>query len=231
MAGGRFALGLGSGTRGVRRWYGAELDPAGPRMADYAERLRDAWEGLDDPPPIFGAALNPIMARWIRRSCDGVVLHPVAIARHHLDTRLRPELDGDGDFHVAAWCVTSIDADEALARERARRQLAFYFSTPSYRTVAVGTDWEGVPIAVRESFDASERRASWTELAPLVPDAVVDELCLAGTPDGVRARLPELEADLAARGIGELVLQTVGADGTEEEIVANCELIAEELGR
>lgn len=237
LSGGRFALGIGSGTRGVRRWYGADFDPPGTRIAEYAAALRDAWASNPDlpvAPPIYGAALNPVMGRLVRRSCDGALLHPIALARHHLETRLLPALQAQGetandDFHIAAWCVTSIHPDESIARERARRQLAFYFSTPSYRTVAEGTSWEAVPGAVRDAFDSSDRRATWSDLSHLVPDAVVDEIALAGSPESVRSRLVELEPELASLGITELVFQTVGADLEEAEIVANCESIASEL--
>jgi alkanesulfonate monooxygenase SsuD/methylene tetrahydromethanopterin reductase-like flavin-dependent oxidoreductase (luciferase family) len=139
---------------------------------------------------------------------------------------LRPD---PSEFEIVAWCITSIDDDDALARERARRQLAFYFSTPSYRTVAEGTSWEEVPLAIRAAFDASDRKASWTELAELVPDELIDELGLVGTPAAVRERLEALEPELAGLGITELVFQTVGADLSEAEIVTNCQLIASEL--
>jgi alkanesulfonate monooxygenase SsuD/methylene tetrahydromethanopterin reductase-like flavin-dependent oxidoreductase (luciferase family) len=230
----RFGLGISSGTRGVRRWYEAEFEPPGPRIAEYADKLRAAWEKNPDltvPPPIYGAAVNPIMAKLVRRSCDGVLLHPLALARTHYESRIRPELEGAGDgFEIVAWCITSIDADEDVARERARRQLAFYFSTPSYRTVVEGTAWEEVPLQIREAFDASDRKAAWSELANLVPDQLVDELALVGTPSAVRERLETLETELEGMGITELVFQTVGADLTEGEIVTNCELIASELG-
>jgi alkanesulfonate monooxygenase SsuD/methylene tetrahydromethanopterin reductase-like flavin-dependent oxidoreductase (luciferase family) len=231
----RFALGISSGTRGVRRWYESEFEPPGPKIAEYAGKLRAAWAqnpDLRQPPPIYGAALNPIMGKLVRRSCDGALLHPLALARTHLTTRLLPALQsGDGDFAIIAWCITSIDANGELARERARRQLAFYLSTPSYRTVAEGTAWEAVPLRIREAFDSSDRKATWTELARLVPEELVDELALVGTPSAVRERLPALELELAGLGITELVFQTVGADLSEAEIVTNCRLIASELGR
>lgn len=230
---GRFALGISSGTRGVRRWYDAEFDPPGPRLAAYADALREAWRtdtALEATPPIFGAALNPIMTRLTARSCDGIVLHPLGRARVHLHERLLPALrrgqqERGGPLELAAWCVTSIDADAERARERARAQLAFYFSTPSYRTVVEGTDWEEVPGRVREAFDASGRRAPWSELAPLVPDELVDELAVWGSPTSVVGQVEALEAELAEVGVSELVLQTVGADLDEAEVVDNCDQI------
>jgi alkanesulfonate monooxygenase SsuD/methylene tetrahydromethanopterin reductase-like flavin-dependent oxidoreductase (luciferase family) len=240
LSGGRFGLGISTGTRGVRRWYGADFEPPAPALAAYAGDLREAWgrmPDLVDPPKVYGAVLNPIMTRHVARSCDGALLHALALSRTHLRERVVPALeaglrqrDREGDFEIAAWCITSIDDDEELARENARRQLAFYLSTPSYRTVAEGTSWEGVAAAVRDAFDASDRKASWGELAHLIPDEVLDELTISGSPASARTRAAELESELATLGVTELVFQTAGADVTAGELISNCEQIADVLG-
>ena len=41
---GRFTLGLGAGTRGLRRWFGVEEDHPAPRFAEYADLIRAAWQ-------------------------------------------------------------------------------------------------------------------------------------------------------------------------------------------
>lgn len=240
LSGGRFALGISSGTRGVRRWYGAEFEPPAPAIAEYATALRQAWSempGLGAPPKVYGAVLNPAMTRHVARSCDGALLHALALSRTHLRERVVPALEtglerreDGGELEIAAWCITSIDADEERARENARRQLAFYLSTPSYRTVAEGTSWEGVATAVREAFDASDRKAAWGELSHLIPDPVVDELTISGSPATARARARELEAELGELGVTELVFQTAGADVSAGELISNCEQIADLLG-
>jgi alkanesulfonate monooxygenase SsuD/methylene tetrahydromethanopterin reductase-like flavin-dependent oxidoreductase (luciferase family) len=239
LSGGRFSLGISSGTRGVRRWYDAEFDPPAPAIEAYVGALRQAWSADTEPPgappPVYGAVLNPIMTRYVARSCDGALLHALAIGRVHLRERLLPALrEGaagrDAPLTVVAWCITSIDDDEEQARARARAQLAFYLSTPSYRTVAEGTDWESVPTAVRDAFDESGRKASWDELGWLIPDALVDELTLAGTPTSIRVRAQALEAELADDGVHEIVFQTVGAGLDEAELVSNCRQIINVLG-
>ena len=240
LAGGRFALGISSGTRGVRRWYGAEFDPPAPSIAAYADALREAWAKDPDlpvPPKLYAAALNPIMTRTVARSCDGALLHALALSRVHLHERVLPALreglsqrTDDSPFEVAAWCITAVDEDEEHARELARRQLAFYLSTPSYRTVTAGTSWESVADEVREAFDASDRKAAWGDLSSLIPDAVVDELTIAGPPAAARAKATALEAELGEQGITELVFQTAGADISGDELISNCEQIADALG-
>lgn len=240
LSGGRFALGISSGTRGVRRWYGAEFEPPAPALAEYAGALREAWgkiPELQQPPKVYGAVLNPIMTRHVARSCDGALLHALGLSRTHLRERLLPALEkgieqrqDSRPLEIAAWCITSIDEDEERARENARRQLAFYLSTPSYRTVAEGTSWERVAGQVRDAFDASDRKAAWSELSHLIPDHVVDELTISGTPASAPERAAAMEAELAAAGVTELVFQTAGADVAAAELISSCEQIADVLG-
>jgi alkanesulfonate monooxygenase SsuD/methylene tetrahydromethanopterin reductase-like flavin-dependent oxidoreductase (luciferase family) len=240
LSGGRFSLGISSGTRGVRRWYGADFDPPAPSLAAYVDALREAWgkdPELQTPPKIYAAALNPIMTRTVGRSCDGALLHALALSRTHLHDRLLPALrEGlsqradDSPFEIAAWCITAVDEDEELARELARRQLAFYLSTPSYSTVTAGTSWESVAEAVRTSYDESDRKAAWSELSHLIPDEVVDELTIAGSASTARAKAAALGAELREEGVTELVFQTAGADVSGAELISNCEQIVDALG-
>lgn len=241
LAGGRFALGLGTGTRGVRRWYDAEFDPPAPRLAEYVGRLRETWATMPPlrdgrAPDVFAAGLHPFMVRTAARACSGVLLHPLALVGVHLQKRVLPALrQGAAErvvpepVQVAAWCVTSVDDDGDRARARAAAQLAFYLSTPSYGPVLAGTEWEPVGEAVRRAYDDSDRTASWSSLAELVPPSLVEEVTLAGTPSEVEQRAAALERSLGALGVTELVFQTVGADLPDGDVVGNCQQIIESL--
>ncbi|MGH8999349.1 MAG: LLM class flavin-dependent oxidoreductase, partial [Acidimicrobiia bacterium] len=210
-------------------------------LAAYVGELAECWSRWPDElsatgaPDVFAAALHPVMARTAARACGGVLLHPLALLRTHLTERVLPAVrrgadDRNGPVAVAAWCVTSIDDDAERAREHARRQIAFYFSTPSYGPVTAGTEWEPVAAAVRSAFEDSGRAARFGDLAALVPDSLVDELAVAGDAAEARSQAQQRERVLAAAGIGEIVFQTVGADVSEAEVVANCHRIVESLG-
>lgn len=239
LTGGRFAIGLGSGTRGIRRLYGTEIDRAATWLSGYVAQLRRAWGSMPElsasgPPPVLGAALNPTMARIMARACDGVLLHPLALLRAHLVDRVLPairagEQAGSEPSTVSAWCITAIDRDRDAAREVGRRQAAFYLSTPSYASVVEGTPWDDVAAKVRTAFDASDRRATWASLAPLVPDALLDEIALTGTPEEVADQAEILERELGELGIDELVLQTVGAELDDAAVLRNCAEIIQQL--
>jgi alkanesulfonate monooxygenase SsuD/methylene tetrahydromethanopterin reductase-like flavin-dependent oxidoreductase (luciferase family) len=247
--GGRFALGLGTGTRGLRgRRYGVEWERPGARFAEYARLVRAAWtasDGLEfegefyrasvpgfalEPSAVrglrlYGAAVNAQMLRRVLATCDGVVLHAITAVPSYFDRTVAPALNAAPGRHAALWRITSVDDDRAVARERAKRSLAFYFTTPSYGPVVAGTAWEGPVGAIRDTFRASGGTTAWSRLAELVPEDMVDTLTLAGTPEEVRAGLERLEAWSAPRGVDELVLQTVGVGLEPQEAIDNCNAI------
>jgi alkanesulfonate monooxygenase SsuD/methylene tetrahydromethanopterin reductase-like flavin-dependent oxidoreductase (luciferase family) len=234
---GRFTLGLGAGTRGLRRRYGIEEDHPAARFAEYADLIRGAWQargsfefagrfftaqvpaiGYDtdrallDALEIHGSGVNRIILRTSAEHCHGVALHPLAGFGPYLDEVVVPAL-ADGaqraqwraaPLWTSLWYITSVHDDPAVARERAARLLAFYFSTPSYQTPILGTRWEQTGAQLRDGLRAGR---SWDELTRMVPPAMVEETCLAGTAAEVRDQLSAVTARLAPLGIDELVLE------------------------
>lgn len=241
LLGGRFSLGLGTGTRGVRRWYGAEFEPAATRFGEYVSELHRYWDEAAQPdwppaPRVFGAGLNPAMLRAVARSSDGLVLHPIAAARVHLRERVLPavrqglEQSGRAHCRIAVWCIASIAPDEDIARSNARRQLAFYLSTPSYAPVLEGSGFEGVARDIQAAFNDARPNVRWDQLEHLIPDAMLDELALAGTESTVRQRALSLEQELLEAGAEEVVFQTVGVEMSSEATIENCRAIVRSLG-
>jgi len=239
---GRFDLGLSAGTRGVRRWFGAEFDPPAPTMAAYVDSLREIWaksgEYADPPSRIYLAAFNEVMTRHSARVADGVLLHPLAAGGVHFRERILPAIErGSRDrvhtLEIVAWRITSIDVDEELARARAAAQLAFYLSTPSYSTALDGTEWEGIPRRVQEAFSGRDVSSAppWLEYGRAIPDAMIDEFALVCTPSNAATAIAGLEADLISAGIDEVVLQTVGAGLEDQTVIDNCRLIASSFAR
>jgi alkanesulfonate monooxygenase SsuD/methylene tetrahydromethanopterin reductase-like flavin-dependent oxidoreductase (luciferase family) len=259
VTGGRFALGLGTGTRGMRsRWYGVdEFDHPAARLEEYVGLMRAAWraeDGLEfrgrfyrarvpglalgaegpslDGLHVYGSGVNRTMLRIAARACDGVALHPLAAARAYLSETVVPALEeAAGErpepLRLACWCIASIDSDEEVARSNAKRSLAFYFSTPSYASVAAGASWAAAVPAIQAAFRDGQPSPDWDDLARLVPEEMVDELTVSGTPEGVRERLPRLEAELAEHGAEEVVFQTIGVGLTPEQTVENCAQIVD----
>lgn len=247
---GRFALGVGAGTKGVReRRYGVVFDHPAPRMAEYVELVRatlHARDGLSfqgkfyqiefpqfalphDPAltgsiELYGASLAPTMTRYVAGSCDGVALHSLALFEPYFSEVTVPAIRRGAEKagkmpRVAAWKIAAAFDDADHARRLARRQLAFYFSTPSYGAVVAGHRWAAVAATIREE---AKRRLyqEWDEVGKVIPDDMVDAMTIAGTPAEVRAGVAAMERDLAGSGVDEIVLQIVGGD-TPEETLSN----------
>lgn len=253
-SGGRFSLGIGAGTQGMRtRWYGIDdFDHPATRLAEYAQLMRAAWDastefrhegrfyrgsfdqldGQRPPVPLWGSGVNPTMLTVAARHFDGVALHPLASSTAYLDRVARPAFEagrpaGGAPAELAAWRLTSIDPDAGHARERARRSLAFYFSTPSYGGVATETGWGDIAAGIRAAY--REHGPQWTDLGRLVPRAMLDEFCLAGTPAEVRDGWTSLRTEYESRGVTEIVFQTASSGGDAEDTLDNLNRIVDVL--
>ena len=222
ITGGRFTLGLGAGTRGLRRSFGVEFEPPATRVGELVTQLRatwaePAWERAVPPPQIALAGVNEAMLRTAAHYGDRVVLHPLCLVEAHLHERVLPSIHtgrsrrDSSDVAVSAWCIASVDGDAETARERARRQLAFYLSTPGYRGVVEGTPFQVSAQQLREEF-VDSTPADWTALSRHVPDDLLDQVSVSGTADDVRSGVSRLRQQLSDIGIDELVLQIVYAD-------------------
>lgn len=253
---GRFVIGLGVGTQGMRsRWYGLpDFDHPASRIEEYVQVLRNAWQsenkfehkgrfyegnypsldGVRRPVPIWGSGINSAMLRISARSCDGVATHPLCANLKYLDKTVLPAINEGKEAHhrtveLAIWRITSINSNGDLARERARRNLAFYFSTPSYAAAAIDTGWGEISEKVQSLY--KEIGADWGKIAKLIPEEMVNEFTFAGTPEEVFDQWVSVEKDYQDRGVSEIVFQTVGSDDVEEETIENLHCIVTTFAR
>lgn len=239
---GRFTLGIGAGTRGLRHRYGVEFDHPAPRLVEYAELMREIWTGAavsfkgkfyqaelpgwgqqtsSHVPAVYGSGLNALMLKYAAAGFDGVALHPLTLAAPYFEKVAVPSLrDGANQSGkqpaLAAWVLASMAETRDEAYRQAARALAFYFATPSYRNAAEGASWESAAAAIRERFAENKTTPDWGELAGLVPLEMIDDLAICGTPDDVGDSLKRFENRLGQIGIDELVLQAV-SKGTAAE--------------
>lgn len=236
------------------RWFGLDQDRPIARLADAVGLMRESWrstgrfnysgpyfkarvEGLNQAErstglpalAIYGSGLNAAMLRGAAACCDGLAIHPLATGPLFAERTIAPIIAAarhshpDG-FRAAMWVITQIDADRDRALARARRALAFFFSTPGYETAADDESWADAPERIRRRF--VETRADWDAVIAEVPDEMVTAMTLCGTPAEVRTQLPALEARLADVGIDEIVFQT-GVDLGEKDFLLNCRNIIE----
>jgi alkanesulfonate monooxygenase SsuD/methylene tetrahydromethanopterin reductase-like flavin-dependent oxidoreductase (luciferase family) len=249
MSGGRFSLGLGAGTRGQRRWFQQEFEHPASRLTDYvravkavlrsAGSVRYSGEFYQVAAPrvelgtsaadltqlkIYGGGLHRQMLRAIARSCDGVVLHPLAASTSYLDDVVLPAMasvspDEGGRPRLVIWCPLSLAEDPAVARQRAAEQLAFYFSTPSYRDVAAAAGFGQIADELIERFNHGPGRLTFTELSGLIPDKMLSYFVVYGTRDQVAGQLAERAIGWRQRGVSEVSLQISSHSVTSSDLI------------
>jgi probable F420-dependent oxidoreductase len=145
--------------------------------------------------PIYIAGVNTGLGRLAGEVADGFLVHPFHTPRYLNEVMLPAIEQGlaksgrlreNVKISVTAFVVTSPDEGEFV-----RQQIAFYASTPSYRSVMALHGWE----AVAEQLSAMAARGKWGEMPGLIDDEML------GTFATV-VDAPELMAGLSERYAG-----------------------------
>jgi len=216
-------VGVGSSSQNmVEQWHGTAFVQPYQRVRDTVRFLRAAFAGervtfhgdtfeVDGfrlgrvpphPPRILVAALREGMLRMAGRESDGVVLNWLSPD----DTaRVVPYvLDGNPAADVVARLFVVTAADRETARGMARRMVTAYLNTGVY---AEYQRWLGRGPALEAmwaAWQAGDRRGALAA----VPDSVIDELFVIGTPAEIRSGV----ADYVRAGITIPVLAVLAPD-------------------
>ena len=222
---GRFAVGLGASSDViVERWNGLSYDRPYQRVRDTVRFLRAALAGekvteayetfsvqgfrLGRPPeqvpPIYVAALRSGMLRLAGREGDGAIVNWLSAD----DVATAAAEVGPGKAIVARIFVIPTD-DAAAARAVARRMITTYLNVGAY---AEFHRWLGRGPALQPMWDAwaaGDRKAALAA----VPDQVVDDLVVHGSPAACRAHVARYVANGVT--IPTLAVIPVGVDLAE----------------
>jgi probable F420-dependent oxidoreductase len=223
MSGGRFTLGLGTGTRRMMTdWLGV-TDPDGPaaRIEELVPLLRQLWclhEGpvrhagrfysVDirpaaeiTPPlraaiPVYTAGVNPRMIEAAGRVADGLVCHPTVTGRYLQDVALPAIARGAQRAGRAGGAVKLkgvVICSIADDSAVARREAAAQVAFYA-APKAYG------PVLEASGFgaEAAAIRCAFAAgdhqaMTDAVSPAMLEQMAVAGTADEVRDALPELE--------------------------------------
>jgi probable F420-dependent oxidoreductase len=199
---GRFVLGLGASSPViVGNWNGIPFAEPYRRSRDVLRAVRTALAGervdgefdsftikrfkLEQPPAtppkIVLAALRPQMLRLAGREADGAILNWLAST----DVATCVAAIGAEDAEVVARIFVCPTEDAEFARTVGRLLISTYLTVPAY---AAFHDWLGRGPALKPMHDAwaaGDRAGA----AAAVPDAVVDELVLHGSPQQCREQV------------------------------------------
>lgn len=149
--------------------------------------------------PIYIAGVNAGLARLAGELCEGFHVHPFNSARYLNEVILPAIADGERKAkdkkQKTKVAVSAFAATTAEEREFCRQQVAFYASTPSYRTVMALHGWS----EVAEGLSAHASRGEWGAMPALVTDEILHEFCVFAESNRLAESLKQRYEGLADR--------------------------------
>lgn len=155
------------------------------------------------PPPVFVAGFGPRMVGVAGEVADGFFAHPFN-SRRSLVERVVPALErglaqaGRTRADVEVVCATLVvtaDGEEEFERVAlaARKQLAFYGSTPAYRQTLDVHGWG----ALHEELNRLSKAGRWDDMTELIDDEILRTIAVVGPRHTIAAALTERLAGVA----------------------------------
>jgi len=176
------------------------------------------------PPPIYTGGFGPLMTRVAGEVADGFFGHPFNTRKSLLENML-PALEAGlaksgrtrKDLDVI-WSTLTVTADTEEDFERvklaARKQLAFYGSTPAYRSTLDCHGWGDL----HAELNRLSKQGSWDVMTSLIDDEVLEAIAVVGARNEIG---PRLEARLAGLADGVSLTHTRAPDPAQwADIVA-----------
>jgi len=158
------------------------------------------------PPKVFLAAVGELMTEVAGEVCDGMICHGFTTERYIREVTL-PALERgrakagktmDGFELSGPLFVVTGTTDEEFAKARAAttQQIAFYGSTPAYRSVLELHGWGDL----QTDLNALSKRGEWQAMGELIEGEVLDAFAVvAETPEDVAKKLAERFGGLVQR--------------------------------
>lgn len=142
-------------------------------------------------PRIMIAGVGPRLVHVAAEAGDGLFVHPFS-SPEYLSASVLPSFEEGaraggrtrGELTVACALLTATGQDDearAASREAARRQIAFYASTPAYSGVLETHGWGDA----QPELAGLVRGGRWADLAAIVTDEMLTTFALVGTPEEV----------------------------------------------
>ena len=207
ISNGRLILGLGtSSVPIVENFHGNSFESPVQRMKEYVEIIRMALHGekinysgkifslkdfslltkpLRKEIPIYLAAINQKMVEMTWDIADGVIfyLRPKNEMKKTIENMQKKK-----KIDTTLQIITCIHDDQEKARNRAKKTLSFYIAVGKiYREFLQSNGYsEEVQIIYNEY-----RKKGLNGLEVVVSDEIIDDLCIAGTPDDAIKKLNE----------------------------------------
>ena len=142
-------------------------------------------------PKVFLAAVGERMTEVAGEVADGLLAHGFTTEQYLREVTL-PALErglakagktrADIEISCPVFIVTGTTEEERVNADRgAREQLAFYGSTPAYRTVLDQHGWGDL----QTDLNAMSKQGKWQEMGTLITDDMVETFAVVGEPEEI----------------------------------------------
>ena len=224
----RLVLGLGTSSQPlVEDFHGDKFERPLKRMEECVEIIRLILSGkllnydgeifslknfsllikpLRNTIPIYLAAVNEKMVELTWKIADGVIfyLRPKSEIKSTL-AKMQKQKNIDTSLQI----ITCVNDDSEKAMTRAKKTLAFYISVGKiYREFLASNGFENETKNIFEEYKKTDLINNYE----LVPESMVNELCIAGTPNECRNQLKQFRET----GIDLPIIQFNPIDNVED---------------
>lgn len=149
------------------------------------------------PPPVFTGGFGPLMTAVAGEVADGFIAHPFNSRRSLLENTL-PALQsglaasGRKRTDIEVMCATLVvtaDTEEEFAASKlaARKQLAFYGSTPAYLPTLACHGWDGL----HRELNRLSKEGRWDDMTGLIDDSILEAIAVVGERRAIAGKLRE----------------------------------------
>jgi probable F420-dependent oxidoreductase len=128
---------------------------------------------------------------------DGFIAHPFNTRKSLLENSMPALRKGLGisgrsrdDLHVmCATLIVTADTEEAFEASKlaARKQLAFYGSTPAYLPTLRCHGWDDV----HKELNALSKQGRWDDMTDLISDEILEAIAVVGSRKEIAAKIAE----------------------------------------
>jgi alkanesulfonate monooxygenase SsuD/methylene tetrahydromethanopterin reductase-like flavin-dependent oxidoreductase (luciferase family) len=136
-------------------------------------------------PSVLVAALRPGMLRLAGREADGAIINWLSAEDVAKVTPVVSDAAGGEDREIVCRIFVCPSEDTDTVREAAKRAIAAYLNVPVY---AQFHEWLGRGDTLRPMWDAWQA-GDRKQAVAVIPDSLVDELIVHGSPAACRARI------------------------------------------
>jgi probable F420-dependent oxidoreductase len=157
------------------------------------------------PPKVFLAAVGELMTEVAGEVCDGIIIHGFTTERYLREVTV-PALDrgmaksgrARSEFEISfpAFIVSGTTEEEmAAAITGTKQQIAFYGSTPAYKSVFELHGWDDL----QPELNRLSKLGDWVKMGEIIDDDVLDAFAIVGEPEEIPGKIKARVGDVVDR--------------------------------